>query len=127
MRKTFYVTAIAAAGFAGQLLLLPTAAAETLEVPTEPSSATVSSAAPASEAPVSTPQRGDSQASVLSAYGEPQLRHPVAGGGSRRQPPIHRWDYAGFSVFFERTTVVDVVIKDQPAPLSHVEELQPSP
>lgn len=122
MRKTFYVMAMTLATSAGSALLSPMAGAETLEVPAETAATAASSAAP-----VRTPQRGDSQAAVLRAFGEPQLRHPVAGGGSRRQPPINRWDYAGFSVFFERTTVVDVVIKDQPAPLSHVEELQPPP
>ena len=47
-------------------------------------------------------------------------------GGAPKHPPITRWDYAGYSVFFERTTVVDVVIKGDPPPLSHVDELKPA-
>ncbi|MFT4046155.1 MAG: hypothetical protein QM661_05600 [Solimonas sp.] len=72
------------------------------------------------------PQRGQSQAAVLREFGEPQLRHAPAGGGAPKHPPITRWDYDGWSVFFERTTVVDVVIQGDPPPLSHVDELHPA-
>lgn len=83
-----------------------------------------SSASPPS---LALPARGQSEALVLQDFGEPLKRHPTAGGGRPRHPPITRWDYPGYSVFFENTTVVDVVIENQPPELSHVDELQPAP
>lgn len=53
---------------------------------------------------VSMPHHGQSQHSVLAQFGEPSQRHAAVG-----QPPITRWDYPGFSVFFEYTTVVNSV------------------
>lgn len=76
--------------------------------------------------PAALPVRGQSQAAVLREFGEPRTRHAPAGGDSRLHPPITRWDYDGWSVFFERTTVVDVVVRDAPPPLSNVDELQPA-
>ncbi|MDP9141117.1 MAG: hypothetical protein M3O62_10035 [Pseudomonadota bacterium] len=73
------------------------------------------------------PVRGSGQGDVLKAFGEPQTRHPAVGGGSAQQPPITRWDYSGFSVFFENNHVVDVVVQDAPAPLRNVDELKSSP
>lgn len=70
------------------------------------------------------PHRGQKLAEVLREFGEPNERHAAVGGGSPKHPPITRWDYAGWSVFFERTTVVDVVVKNDPPPISHVDELQ---
>lgn len=77
--------------------------------------------------PVITPHRGESQAVVLREFGEPVKRHAPVGGSSAKRPPITRWDYDGYSVFFERTTVVDVVIKGDPPSISHVDELHPTP
>ncbi len=77
--------------------------------------------------PAELPQRGMSQAAVLKAYGEPTVRHAPAGGGSPRHPPIIRWDYPGWSVFFEQNWVIDVVVRDAPAPLHHVDELKTAP
>ena len=48
---------------------------------------------------------------------------PVAGPNSRQHnPPITRWDYAGFSVYFEYNHVVDAV-----AAKSRPEEIGPKP
>jgi hypothetical protein len=69
------------------------------------------------------PHRGERQAEVLREFGEPQRRHAPVGGGSPKRPPITRWDYAGWSVFFERSAVVDVVVPNDPPPISHVDEL----
>ncbi|HEY9546643.1 MAG TPA: hypothetical protein VIR56_11585 [Solimonas sp.] len=77
--------------------------------------------------PVILPHRGQSQGTVLKEFGEPAQRHAAVGGGTPKHPPITRWDYAGYSVFFERTTVVDVVIKGDPPPISHINELHPAP
>ncbi|MDH4457180.1 MAG: hypothetical protein QE272_00610 [Nevskia sp.] len=96
--------------------MLPAARADVLNLPA-PATATASAALPI---------RGESQRTVLSRYGEPAKRHAAVGGGSAAQPPITRWDYAGFSVFFENTHVVDAVVPGAPAPLFNTGELRPT-
>lgn len=95
-----------------------TAQADVMQMPTD--------AAAAAPAPAAQPQKGDSMATVTKNFGEPSMKHPAAGGDTRKHPPITRWDYAGFSVFFERKKVVDVVVPAMPPPVSHVEELKPA-
>jgi hypothetical protein len=56
------------------------------------------------EANVTTPARGMSMRAVEQKFGAPATRHPTVG-----QPPITRWDYAGFSVFFEHDKVIHAV------------------
>ena len=70
------------------------------------------------------PARGQSMQQVEAAYGAPDRKHaPVAGPNSRQHnPPITRWDYAGFSVYFEYNHVVDAV-----AAKSRPEEIGPKP
>jgi len=58
---------------------------------------------------VQLPSHGDQQAQVLQRYGEPDKRHPSVG-----QPPISRWDYPNFTVYFEHSTVVSSVQKHRP-------------
>ena len=55
------------------------------------------------------PKRGSTMSEVEKRFGAPVTRHPAVGGSSPHQPPITRWDYNGFSVFFERDRVVDTV------------------
>lgn len=50
------------------------------------------------------PARGQTMNAVEAKFGAPQTRHPSVGS-----PPITRWDYAGFSVFFEHERVIDAV------------------
>lgn len=98
--------------------MLPAARADVLNLPAPapaPAKATASAALPI---------RGESQRTVLSRYGEPAKRHAAVGGGSAAQPPITRWDYAGFSVFFENSHVVDAVVPGAPAPLFNTGELR---
>jgi hypothetical protein len=38
-------------------------------------------------------------------FGAPLTRHPTVG-----QPPITRWDYNAFSVFFEHDRVIHAVV-----------------
>lgn len=80
-------------------------------------------ALPASDAAAALPGKGDSQQAVLGRHGEPVTRHAAVGGGSTAQPPITRWDYPGFSVFFENSHVVDAVVPEAPAPLFNTDEL----
>lgn len=56
------------------------------------------------EAAVTTPARGLTMRSVEERFGAPSQRHPTVG-----DPPITRWDYAGFSVFFEHDRVIHAV------------------
>ncbi|KFL37965.1 hypothetical protein [Arenimonas donghaensis] len=70
------------------------------------------------------PARGQSMSQVEAAYGAPARKHaPIAGPNSREHnPPITRWDYPGFSVYFEYSHVVDAV-----AAKSRPEEIGPKP
>jgi hypothetical protein len=54
---------------------------------------------------VATPKRGSTMGDVEKRFGAPVNRHPTVG-----QPPITRWDYSGFSVFFEKDRVIDSVV-----------------
>jgi len=63
------------------------------------------------EATQNLPGRGMSMDEVESRYGAPAARLAAVGGGSPRQPVIHRWEYADFIVYFERDRVVDTVMK----------------
>ncbi len=109
MRSIFPVVA------AAFLILASSAGAEPLAIP----------ASPASVADV--PARGMSMSAVTARYGEPTQRHAPVGGGHPKRPPITRWDYDGYSVFFENQTVIDVVVQGQMPPLQHMDELSPAP
>jgi len=50
------------------------------------------------------PARGQTMSAVEAKFGTPQTRHATVGA-----PPITRWDYAGFSVFFEKDRLIDAV------------------
>lgn len=81
-------------------------------------------AAPAATTATSLPKKGTRQSAVLKAYGEPTQKHAPVGGDSPKHPPITRWDYPGFSVFFERDHVVDAVVPGSPAKVYHTEALK---
>jgi hypothetical protein len=51
------------------------------------------------------PNRGSSMATVESRYGAPSNRHAAIGS-----PPISRWDYPQFSVYFEHDRVLHTVL-----------------
>ena len=52
------------------------------------------------------PTRGMTQANVEASFGAPQdMRDPIG------DPPITRWEYAGFVVFFEYDRVIHAVTK----------------
>ena len=56
------------------------------------------------------PKRGSSMAQIEARYGAPQQKLAAVGGGSVHTPPITRWQYASFSVYFENSHVVDAVL-----------------
>ena len=81
-------------------LLLPLSShAETLQIPVGQQGA----------AAIDLPQRGASQRSVLERRGLADQEHAAVG-----QPPITRWDYREFSVYFEYDHVINSVRHHQP-------------
>ena len=56
------------------------------------------------------PRRGASMAQVEARYGAPQQKFAPVGGGGPRTPPITRWQYETFSVYFENSHVVGAVL-----------------
>ncbi|ULQ47046.1 hypothetical protein JN531_001885 [Flagellatimonas centrodinii] len=103
------VCALFAAALAGP------AAAEVLTLPDDSTVAAIRSQLPA---------RGSSMRSVEARLGMPMQKHAPVGGGHPKRPPITRWDYPGYSVFFENDHVIDAVIKGAPAPLHNVDALR---
>ena len=55
-------------------------------------------------AAVNAPSRGASMETVKAQYGEPLDRTPAVG-----QPPITRWNYENFTVYFEYDLVIHSV------------------
>lgn len=51
------------------------------------------------------PTRGMSMSAVRNAFGPPRQEHAAVG-----EPPITRWDYDGYSVFFEHDKVLHSVV-----------------
>ena len=66
------------------------------------------------EAHMDMPRRGLTMAQVEKRFGAPERRLPVRGGGSRWQPPIHRWVYPGYIVYFEHKIVIHSVADAPP-------------
>lgn len=56
------------------------------------------------------PKRGLTMSEVEKHFGAPVTRHPAVGGESPHHPPITRWDYNGFAVFFESDRVIHSVV-----------------
>ena len=54
---------------------------------------------------VERPGSGSTMTSVEQRFGAPATKHAAVG-----QPPITRWDYAHFSVFFENDRVIHAVV-----------------
>jgi len=52
------------------------------------------------------PKSGMSMTAVESTYGAPAQKHATVG-----QPPITRWDYPNFSVYFEHDHVIHAVVR----------------
>ena len=57
------------------------------------------------------PKPGMSMTAVESSYGAPAQRHAAVGGSIAEQPPITRWDYPSFSVYFENDRVIHAVAR----------------
>jgi hypothetical protein len=62
------------------------------------------------EAPqAAVPARGMSMAQVEARFGAPSDRLDPRGGQKRQWPTINRWQYPGFTVYFEKNKVIDAV------------------
>ena len=61
------------------------------------------------ESQLDRPKRGSTMSEVEKHFGAPVSRHPTV-GGAPHQPPITRWDYNAFSVFFEHDRVIHAVV-----------------
>ncbi|PPU07684.1 hypothetical protein [Xanthomonas arboricola] len=68
------------------------------------------------------PLRGDSMSQVQGRYGAPQEKLEPRGGQKRQWPTIHRWVYPAFTVYFERSRVIDVVANQ-----ANANEIGPKP
>ena len=91
-------TSIAALPLIALLAVAGTASAETLlieRVQHEPAA--------------SLPLRGQSMAQVEARFGAPAERMDPRGGQKSQWPTINRWAYPEFTVYFEKTRVIDVV------------------
>jgi hypothetical protein len=56
------------------------------------------------------PRRGLLMNQVEAQFGAPSTKHAPVGGGSAQQPPITRWSYPDFTVYFENNHVVNAVV-----------------
>ena len=61
---------------------------------------------PASSTVVETPQRGSTMDSVRAKFGSPTQEVPAVGA-----PPISRWEYPTYIVYFEKDRVLHTVVK----------------
>ncbi|MBB1472042.1 MULTISPECIES: hypothetical protein [unclassified Luteimonas] len=62
-----------------------------------------------SETGLAMPARGTTMADVEARFGAPSERLDPRGGQKRQWPTINRWVYPAFTVYFEKTRVVDAV------------------
>jgi hypothetical protein len=97
MRSAHWLSlALAALVLAGPGLRV--ASAEELQTPPAPEASSVQM-----------PKRGMSMDKVEASFGAPTKRVPAVGGANAHQPPISRWEYPGFVVYFENDKVVHTV------------------
>ena len=63
------------------------------------------------ESDVATPRRGMTMSQVAAKFGDPVTKVPAVG-----KPPISRWEYPGFVVYFESDHVIHSVVPNETAP-----------
>jgi len=91
--RTLLVAAVLATGFVG---LAPISRADMVAV---------DNGIAVKESDVATPSRGMSMDQVASKFGAPVTKVPAVG-----KPPISRWEYPGFVVYFEGEHVIHSVV-----------------
>jgi hypothetical protein len=98
-----YRTLLLAAGFAGGLAgFCAGAGAETVAV---------GNGIAVKESNLATPTRGMTMDQVSSKFGAPVTKIPAVG-----TPPISRWEYPGFIVYFEADHVIHSVVSESSLP-----------
>jgi len=85
-------------------LILATAAGATLSLAARADVLLIDGVEMSEQTANSRPARGMSMERVASRFGEPTSRHAAVG-----DPPITRWDYPGYSVYFEHNLVLHSV------------------
>ncbi len=100
--RTLLVAAFLAVGVAG---LVDSSRAETISTDT--------GGIAVRESDVATPARGMTMDQVASKFGAPVTKVPAIGN-----PPISRWEYPGFVVYFEHEHVIHSVVASAGAPSS---------
>lgn len=106
MRKhTAVALGTALLSLAGAQLLQAQAVDPAVEPGTDQGVEPPAAAVPAGPAAVAPPTRGTSMAQVERRFGAPAERYAAVG-----QPPITRWVYPGFVVYFEYDHVVHAVV-----------------
>ena len=93
----FFATAVYAVALPLCFSLSPVVIAEEIRIPIGQQG---------SASAVMTPTSGTSEKQVLGDFGAPQLRSSPVG-----DPPITRWEYSQFVVYFEYDRVIHSVIK----------------
>lgn len=71
---------------------------------------------------VALPVRGQTATQVAAKFGAPKQKLEPRGGQKSQWPVINRWVYDGFTVYFEKSRVIDVVA-NQASP----DEIGPKP
>lgn len=66
----------------------------------------IAEAPPNSASGLLRPRPGQNMDKVRSQFGEPEKVYPWVG-----EPPITRWDYPDYSVFFEHELVINTVVR----------------
>jgi outer membrane protein assembly factor BamE (lipoprotein component of BamABCDE complex) len=94
--RNLLVAAVLALGSAGFTGIAESSWAETIAV---------DNGIAVKESDIATPGRGMTMDQVAAKFGAPASKVPAVG-----QPPISRWDYPGFVVYFERNYVIHSVI-----------------
>ena len=74
------------------------------------------------EPKASMPTRGMTMAQVQARFGAPSERLEPRGGQKHQWPTINRWSYPAFTVYFEKSKVVDAV-----ATRTGADEIGPKP
>jgi len=96
--------------------------ADTLSIPAPAADAATSPPAPAKGFRITLPGRGMTMEQVEAKFGPPRERLPSVG-----EPPITRWVYDDFTVYFEYQYVIDAVPNTARIPRPGASEAQPAP
>ena len=105
-RSTASAQAPAAAWFAGLAILVTTALTGLISARASAETIVVDDQVSVVASNVNRPRRGMTMKAVEARFGAPPQRQPAVG-----KPPITRWDYPDFTVFFEHEYVIDTVVK----------------